>query len=368
MTRRVSRPGIVAAIVRKDVREFSRDHLYIFLSIFGLLLFVTVYYLVPDTVEESVSIGVHQTDLTDLLATAAAGETAEGDAQGLRLVPYPTEDALRAAVDDGDVPIGLAFPAGFVDAAAAGQQPTVTVYADVAAPPELRDAMTSMVREITFTLTGHPLPVTEPSDVVLGTDRAGDQVSLRDSLLPMLVFFVLMIETFALSSLIASEVANRTVTAVLVTPARVSDFLTAKTIYGALLTGGQALILLIALQALTWSNAGVLLVTAGLGALLFTGIGMVTGAGGKDFFSTLFQTMLVVVPLMVPAFSVLFPGTAAPWVQVLPTYPIIDTLAAVTIDGAGWSDVAGSLGLAAIWVTAIYGVGMAVLRRKVRSL
>lgn len=368
MNRRVSRAGIIAAIVRKDVTEFSRDQLYIFLSVFGLVLFVAVYYLVPDTVEESVTIGVHQTDLTEVLAAAAAAETDDGAAQGLMLVPYPTEDALRTAVEDGDVPIGLAFPEGFVDAAAAGQRPAVTVYTDAAAPPEIRDAMTSMVREIAFTLSGHPLPVTEPTDVVLGVDRAGDQVSLRDSLLPMLVFFVLMIETFALSSLIASEVANRTVTAVLVTPARVSDFLTAKTIYGGLLTGGQALIILVALQALTWGNAGLLLVTAALGALLFTGIGMITGSGGKDFFSTLFQTMLLVVPLMVPAFSVLFPGTAAPWVQVLPTYPIIDTLAAVAIDGAGWSDVAGNLGMAAAWVAVVYGAGLLVLRRKVRSL
>lgn len=366
MNRRVSRAGIIASIVRKDFTEFSRDQLYIFLSIFGLVLFVAVYYLVPDTVEESVTIGVHQTDLPiELGAGAGAGGEAE---QGLTLVEFDTEAELRAAVDDGEVPIGLAFPAGFVDAAAAGEQPGVTVYADAAAPPEIRDAMTSMVREITFALSGHPLPVTEPTDVVLGVDRAGDQVSMRDSLLPMLVFFVLMIETFALSSLIAGEVANRTVTAVLVTPARISDFLTAKTVYGALLTGGQALILLVALQALTWANAGPLLVTAALGALLFTGIGMITGSGGKDFFSTLFQTMLLVVPLMVPAFSVLFPGTAAPWVQVLPTYPIIDTLAAVTIDGAGWSDVAGSLGLAAAWVAVVYGAGLLVLRRKVRSL
>jgi ABC-2 type transport system permease protein len=65
---------------------------------------------------------------------------------------------------------------------------------------------------------------------------------------------------------------------------------------------------------------------------------------------------------------VLFPGTAAGWVKVMPSYPIIDTLNKVTTYGAGWSEVAGSLGVALAWVAVIYVVGLLVLRRKVRTL
>lgn len=365
MNRRVSRAAIIASIVRKDFTEFSRDALYIFLSVLGLVFFAVTYYLVPDTVDETLTVGVHQTGLDELFDQFEASE-----ADGLALVQYGSDDELAAAVAGGEVMVGFAFPERFVEAAAAGERPTVTVYSDAAVPPEISGAVTSMVREIAYALTGDDLPVTEPAEdsIVLGVDRAGAQTSMRDLMLPMLVFFVLMIETFALSSLIANEVLSRTATAVLVTPARVSDFLTAKTIYGTLLTGGQAVLLLLVLQAFTLANLGILLTTVLLGAVMFTGIGMITGAAGKDFFSTLFYNMAFILPLTIPTFSVLFPGTAAAWVQAMPSYPIIDTLNEVLTYQAGWSDVVGSLGTALIWVTVIFLIGLLVLRRKVRSL
>ncbi|RYV51649.1 ABC transporter permease [Pengzhenrongella frigida] len=394
MNRRVTRAALVASIVRKDFREFSRDTLYIFLSVLGLVFFALTYYLVPDTVDETITLGIHQTGLDELveefqtgadaadgldvvsldtadhLAAAVAGDLAvyETDAGDVVLVGAGAEAEAPAGATRRDVTVGISFPDRFVASMVDGERPTVTVYTGTAVPPEVAGAMTSFVREIAYSLTGHELPVAEPDAVVLGPDRAGDQVSLRDRLRPMLVFFVLMIETFALSSLIASEVLNRTVTAVLVTPARVGDFLAAKTIYGTILTGGQALILLVVLRTLTTASAGPLLVTVLLGAVMFTGIAMITGSAGKDFIGTLFYNMIFILPLLIPTFSVLFPGTAAPWVQVMPSYPIIDALTRVTTYGAGWSEVTGSLLLALGWVAVIYAGGLLVLRRRVQRL
>ncbi len=391
MNRQVSRVAIVAAIVRKDIREFSRDTLYLVLSAVGLVMFVGLFYLVPDTVDESLTVGIQQTGMDELVATYQEGADAD---DALDVVPIDTAEHLRAAVagelevyrtaggeialigpdaarPEGStkvgVDIGIAFPADFVAATTAGRQPTVALFTDAAVPSEVQDAMTSFVREIAYTLSGRPLPVTQDT-VVLGTDRTGDQASMRDRMRPMLAFFVLMIETFALSSLIANEVLNRTVTAVLVTPARVGDFLAAKTIYGTLLTGGQALLLLAAIGALTPATWGPLLATVLLGALMFTGIGMISGAAGKDFIGTLFLTMLFVLPLLVPTFSVLFPGTAAGWVRAMPSYPIIDALNQVTAYGAGWSDIGAGLAGALAWVVVIYVIGVVVLKRKAETL
>lgn len=390
---RNSRGAIIASIVRKDFREFSRDGLYIVLSAIGLVVFVAVFYLVPDTVDESLTIGIQQTGMDELVETYEAGARTD---EALDLVPIDTPEHLQAAVSGeldvyrtttgevalvgpgaGSAPpegstkvtvdIGIAFPARFVETTVAGQQPTVAVYTDAAVPSEVQAAMTSFVREIAYTISGRPLPVTQDA-VVLGTDRSGDQASMRDRMRPMLAFFVLMIETFALSSLIANEVLNRTVTAVLVTPARVGDFLAAKTIYGTLLTGGQAVILLAAVGALTPGTWGPLLVTVLLGALMFTGIAMIAGSAGKDFMGTLFLTMLFVLPLLVPTFSVLFPGTAAEWVRAMPSYPIIDALNQVTTYDAGWRDISAGLASAFAWVVVIYLAGVLVLKRKVESL
>jgi len=69
----------------------------------------------------------------------------------------------------------------------------------------------------------------------------------------------------------------------------------------------------------------------------------------------------------VPALAALFPGTAATWVRVLPSYPLVRGLVEVQSLGAGWADTLPELGLLAAWAVGLFGAGWLVLRRKVRS-
>ena len=98
--------------------------------------------------------------------------------------------------------------------------------------------MSSFVREASYALAGFSLPVSEPDEelVILGIDRAGEQLSIRDRLKPLYAFVLLIMEAIALGALIASEIQQRTVTAILATPARLSDVLAAKGVIGALLS------------------------------------------------------------------------------------------------------------------------------------
>jgi ABC-2 type transport system permease protein len=270
-----------------------------------------------------------------------------------------------------DVQVGVAFPERFLaDLATGARGIEVTVYTHASAPPELRQAVTGFVREAAFEIAGDALPVQFPDekDVVVGTDRLGDQVSLREKMRPMLLFVVLMMETFSMASLVSTEVLERTVTAVLVTPAKVADFIAAKTIFGTLVSFTQALIVLALIGGLTASNWSVVLAVLAIGAVMFTGIALIVGAAGKDFIGQLFYAMLFTVPMLVPAFAVLFPGSVAPWVRVLPTFSIIDVLVKTTVYGGGWREVVGSLAYAVAWLAVLFGAGVVALRRKVASL
>ena len=169
--------------------------------------------------------------------------------------------------------------------------------------------MTSFVREIAYALSGNPLPVAEPDRevIVLGEDRVGDQVPFREKIRPLFAILALVIETFALSSLIATEIQARTVTAVLVSPTRVSDFLAAKGILGTAMAFAQAVLLLLIIGSFA-NQPLILLCALLLGAVLVTGFGLIAGAAGKDFIETLFYGMAFMIPLMIPAIAVLFPG------------------------------------------------------------
>ena len=78
--------------------------------------------------------------------------------------------------------------------------------------------------------------------------------------------------------------------------------------------------------------------------------------------------MAYMVPLLVPAFAALFPGTPSAWIQALPSYPLVRGLVDVTNNGAGWAETLPELGALTAWCVVLFGLGWVVLRRKVESL
>jgi ABC-2 type transport system permease protein len=415
MSSPVSRPAIVGALLKKEFRAYSRDAIWLLLTLLVLVAIPIAFLFLPDSVDESLTLGVAPPvsslveDARETLKGMGAtdeqlAELDEADfaeeQEGLLLIEFETEEELQQVIsgeleawqaEDGtlilrdreagdekpddaeelNVTIGIAFPPTFISDVAAGRDDVaVTVYSDADVPEEIQGAMESFVREAGYQLAGQELPVTLPEDefIILGEDRAGDQVSLQDKFRPLVIFMVLLMETFSMASLVSTEVLQRTVTAVLVTPARLGDFLFAKTVFGTFMSLGQALFVLVIIGGLTGQNWSIVLTILLMGSIMFTGIALFVGASGKDFMGQLFYTMLLTVPLLIPTFSVLFPGTAATWVRVLPTYPIIDTLYAAMTYGTTWADSAQELAYAAFWLVVLYGAGLIALRRKVASL
>jgi ABC-2 type transport system permease protein len=362
----MSRSGIIAAIVRKDFKEFLRDRFYVFITVLGLVFYVLIYWILPSSVDETIEVGVHGTDLGPALLIGA------GEDQGLSIIEFATSNELEQAVlGEGDrkVAVGLDFPSGFREVVRSGEAATVRVLVTADVPAEYRDAMAAFVKEFAHGIAGDTPPVTPPAaqEVILGEDRAGDQVSLQERMGPMFVFFILLVETFALGTLVASELQNRTATAILATPARIGDFLAAKGILGTLLTFSQAL-LLVVLFGILGSSPLVLIVVLLLGSVLVTGIGLIAGSTGKDFVGLVFWSMMFMIPLMVPAFAALFPGSAATWVRALPTYGLVETIVRATAFGDGIGDVAGLLLMLFAWCVVAFGAGLVILRRKVVTL
>jgi ABC-2 type transport system permease protein len=355
--------GVVAAILAKDLRAFARDRFYVSVSILGLVAYVALFWVLPASVPETVSLGVRLDGAGPLLAGLQDGAATDG----VEIVAFDDTGELEAAVEAGDqVVAGLDFPAGFLASVAAGDPTTVRVLLPTDAPEELRPALSALVRELAFAVAGEPPPVTPPAldEAVVGVDRSGDLVSLREQLRPMFVFFVLLVEMFALASLVAAEIHQRTITAILVTPARVVDVLAAKSILGTSLAFSQAALTMLATGTFTrgWPILAVALL---LGAILVTGIAMISGSLGRDFLGIVGWSVLFMLPLAVPAIAVLFPGTAATWVQALPTYGLVRVIIGVTAYGDGWSAVGTDLAMLTAWCVAAFLVGVVVLRRRV---
>ena len=363
---RGSRLRRVAAIAAKDLVLFTRDRFYVAMTVLALVLYVLVFWLLPASVDETVRLGLHGgADVGPLLGLVDASQ------QGLEVVGFDSSEALRRAVAgeaEDDVVAGVDLPDDFAGAVRTGEEVRVRLYLGADVPTELESTVAGLVRELAFVLSEQPPPVTiSPQDLVVGTDRAGDQVSLREQMRPLLVFAALLVEMLALATLVASEIQTRTVTAVLATPADAGDFLAAKVVVGTLLAFGEAAFLIVATGALA-SNPPVILLAAFLGAVLVTGFGLLAGSTGRDFIGIVFWSMLLLIPMLVPALVTLLPGSAPTWVRILPTHGLVEAIVGVTTRDAGLGAVGGDLAALLGWCLVAFGVGVLVLRRRVVSL
>lgn len=352
----------VSAILRKDVQEYRADRFFLLMTIASIVFYPLLFWVLPSTVNETIRIGVVQTGLDPVLEASSG--------TGLELAPYGSQPALEAALVQGedDLVAGLVFPSDFLVTAGTAAAAPVTLLVTANVPPEVETTLQALVSEIAFGLRGEPAPIDPQVDaIVLGADRVGDQVTLREQMRPMIGFFVLIVETFALATLVASEVQQRTVTAVLVTPATKADFLAAKGLLGTGVAFAEAAFVMLLIGAFA-TGAPILLVTLLLGAAIVTGFGMVAGALGRDFMTVLFASLLFMIPLMIPAFAALFPGTSAGWIQALPTYGFVQIVVEVTTQGAGWVAVGPELLSLAAWGVVAFALGTVVLGRRVATL
>jgi len=378
MSGRPSRAGIIGAIVLKDLREFSRDRLWILLTPLALVWVIVVFWLLPSSVDETIRVGLHPAPMGHLFQTLAGGEGEEA----LQVVPFEAEDRLEAAVAgelelDEEVTIGIAFPDDFVAQVQAGKPTKVTVYVEAEVPAEIRRAVSSGIRELAYGLqaamalknpvTALPVKLPEAETIVVGEDRAGAQVPFREKLRPMLAIIMLMMEAIALAGLVAVEIERRTFTALLVTPARTSDVLAAKGITGALLGLVQVVVLLAATRSFG-SQWWLVLLLVVVGAAMASAVGMIAGSSGKDFMSTLFGSIIFAVPLIIPAFSTLFPGSVSTWVKWMPTYGLVTAMVDVMSYGRGFAAIAWHVGTAVAWVVVLFAAAWLILKRRVEAL
>jgi len=378
----VSRTALVAAIVAKDLRSFARDRLWVVLTPFGVLFAAVSFWIAPNTVDDTVFVGVSPAEAIGLLSYTADEEEEE---EGVAFVGFEDESSMVDAIageledptpDENKVTLGLAFPEDFVARLEVGTRPEVTLYVDTRVPPQLREALACETREMGWMIRSGlegrdpkaDLPVTfDADDMVLGEDRAGNPVPLREKLRPMLAVLILMLSAIAIAGLVAVEIEKRTVTALLVTPVRLGDVLAAKGITGTLLGLSQVLLFLL----ITWSfgaHPWLVLLLLTLGAGMMAAVGLIAGSAGRDFITTMFFAVALIIPMTIPTFAVLFPGSTSLWVRIMPSYGFTEALVQLLGYGRSPAELVGYVLLTVGWTVGLFLVALVVLRRRMEAI
>ena len=307
----------IRALVGKDFSLFFRNKFFALITVGALIMYIVVYFVMPANVDETLRIGFFVDHLPEEF-------TQQLDEEGLEVYYADSIEDLKNAVLQAEITAGFAFPPDFMESLASDSTPVVEVFFPADLPQEAKDIYILLLKELSFTMMGQPLNI-DFSEEILGQDLVGQQIPLRDRMLPMIAVFVLLFETLGMANLMSGEVEARTLQALLITPLTLRELFTGKAITGVGMAFSQALLLVVITGGLS-NQPVIILVALFLGALLATGIGFLLASTGKDMLGILAWGILALLILILPALGIIFPGTITNWAKLIPSYYLVDTL------------------------------------------
>jgi len=346
---------IIAALVIKDIVLIFRNKMFLLITIFGTIAYIAIYFVMPTTVDESIKIGLYS-DATPM--PPVFQQLIDGGQEGLDVEKLDSDQALRDAVDEGTYIAGIALPADILT----GTDPEIQLYARADTPTEVVQSLDYMVSELAYLQAGQPRVTSQD---VIPPDLLGKQIPMRDQMRTILPVILIVAQIFGLATLISEEFEGRTVRAVLVSPANIVDFFSAKVVFGMLMAFSQGLLIMAIIGGLG-TQAGIVILTLFLASLVVTGVGFIAGAFSKDNMSAVSWSFVAMMALLMPAMTALTPGAVSPWVKIIPSYYFVDTLHRAGNFGMGFGDLWSNLLIMAGFAAAFISLGIFALRRKVR--
>jgi ABC-2 type transport system permease protein len=345
----------IRALVAKDLTLFFRNKFFAFISIAALLAYIIIYFLMPKDVDETLRIGFYTQELPQAILDLMAEE-------GLEIYQAESEEALKTAVLNAEITAGYVLPPDMMTSIASGEKPEIQIFFPADLPQEAKDIYVLLLEELAFTMVGQPLNI-EFTEEVIGDDLVGQQIPLRDRMLPLIAVFILMMETLGLASLLSEEIEGRTLLALLITPLTIRNLFIGKGITGVGMAFLQALILVAITGGLS-NQPWIVLLALLLGAMLATGVGFLLASTGKDLMGILAWGVLAILVLSLPAFGIIFPGTISNWVKVIPSYFLVDTVNRAINYGISIGTAMSNLAILLVIDLVIIWLGTVALRRK----
>jgi ABC-2 type transport system permease protein len=346
---------VMAALLKKDIALFMSNRFYMLITFLGIIFYIGIYFVMPASVDEKLSLAMYAPVMPPAFSQLVNHEGAEVEL-------YPSEAALKQAVLDGDYQVAVALPADIADIWSKGGRPEITVYYASAMPPETSAVVVALVKELAYAQTGQALNL-ETTEEILGPDRLGEQIALRDRLRPLMAVFILLVEILTLASLISVEIEQGTARALLVTPMRSSDLFIAKGVLGVGLAFLQAVAFMAIVGGFSYQPF-IILTTLFIGSAMAVGIGFLLASLARDVMSVTGWGILVLIILAIPGFGTAIPGLISDWAKIIPSYYLTDTVNLVANYSAGWGEVGTNLAVLAGFTAVVIWLGMFTLRRR----
>lgn len=352
--------NVIGTLIAKDVALFLRNRFFLLITVLSLIAYIAIYYLMPADTTERFTAAIYPAEVPELIEH-------ELTRRSMELTPFDDVEAMRTAVENDEYRVGIVLPDNVMETLT-NSETTITAYYPPGIPADLNaafnDLLTLVFNEISYVTDDNPINITR-HETTLGYDLAGESLPPRDRLLPMFAVLLFMMETLALANLISEEIERGTLRALLMTPLSLNTLFAGKSVTGIGIGLVQAALLMLVTGKLG-VNPLLVLTMLLLGALLVTGVGFLIASVARDMMSVISWGTLAIIVLGIPSVSIMFPGTISNWIELIPSYYLVDGLHRIVNFGAGWADVSRHLLILLVSGCAMLVLGTSVLRSKLR--
>lgn len=308
-------------MVFKDFSVGPRKPFFIWALLMPFALTLVLHFAFGSLFEPKPRLG-----LVDLGESDIAAVVQELD--GFEVSLFGDVERLKEMVENHDLDAGLVLEPGFDDAVRGGEKPVLEFYMSGESLAVNRVIIAVTTIEMIRNVEGGEAPI-EVETVYYG--EPGLPISIR--LVPVIVFYALaMSGIWVPSSSLVEEKENGTLTAMLVTPVKINEVLTAKWLIGFIFSVFLASVTLLLNQAFGPRPLEVLVVVAVAGALTSM-IGLLIGVYSKS--ATMLFTLIksLGIFLFVPVVFYLFPEWPQWIAKFFPLYWVIEPIWTVSVMG-----------------------------------
>ncbi len=344
-------PARVWSIFRKDLRIGPRSPIFLFAIVLPLVMTLVVQVLFTSLLDPAPRLGIVDHGASEVTAQALELEGVEASLVG-------DEGELKRLVGANDLDAGLVLAQDFDAALRLGERPDLRFYIGGESLASNRVILSVATLDLVRAVEGGATPVE-----VAVEDFGEETLPLSERLIPLILMYVLIMAGVFLTAFgVVDEREKHTLDALIVTPVRLSEVLTAKALLGFVVAIVMSVVTLALNGALGAPPLGLLL-SLGVGALMSAMIGLVFATGARNaqmLFALIKGTGFLIVG---PVVFYLFPDWPQWIAKVFPTYWFIDPIYRIAVLGAPfaevWWELAVALGISAL----LFGVVIAMTRR-----
>lgn len=335
----------------KDLRLGPRSPLVLWALVVPLLVTLLIRGVFGGLFDVEPRLGIVDQGDSQLVAAALVLD-------GIEVTLLDDAAELRDRVERDDLDAGLILQPGFDDAVRAGDQPVLHLFVGGESLAWTRIVVAITALDLVRDVEGATPPV-QVDVITVGEEP----IPLELTMLPLVVIMAVALAGVMIPAAgLIEEKQSGTILALLVTPTRVGEVLAAKGLLGMILAIVAGTVTL-AINGVLGFAPGVMLLAIVVGAVMMAQVGLILGSWARDVNTMFAAWKSGGLILFYPVIFFVWPGLPTWPARFGPTFYFLAPVHAVSVEGAGLTDVWVELAIAAAICVALLPVTTLAGRR-----